>query len=234
MPSVRLSIVNTLSPPPEGAELVIFSDPRNYTAEYDSGRMLTAAARYARRYKVFVLPERFIAEDYLCLCLLGPDGVPLGVQRATHLNLDYRGRFRRADTVAPFDTPFGRVALLVDVDVNMPQVPRAAVLAGAELLLSSQFIQLFDFFEDRIRYGAINAARSNGVAVAAAAGAGGVIVGPDGEPLAGYTEELPLSAPLTPAAARIGRDELMTGYRLLAAHRALLIEETGGAPLEQG
>lgn len=50
----------------------------------------------------------------------------------------------------------------------MPQVARAAVEAGATLLLSSQFIQLYDLYEDRVRYGAINAAVSNGVNVAAA------------------------------------------------------------------
>lgn len=169
MQQLTIAIVPTLAAPPEGAQLVIFCDPRGYVAEIDSSMMLAAAARYAIRHKVYLVPERFIAANYLCLCLLSPQGVVIGAQRAVHLNLSLREHnYYRDDAIRPFDTPLGRVALLVDVDVNMPQVARAAVEAGATLLLSSQFIQLYDLYEDRVRYGAINAAVSNGVNVAAA------------------------------------------------------------------
>lgn len=229
MPPLTISIVSALTPPPEGSQLVIFSDARNYVAEYESGPMIQAAARYARGHRVHVMPGRFIAGGHLCLCLLDPDGVPLGVQRACHLNLDYRGRFTRASAVEPFKTQFGRVALLVDVDINLPQTPRAAVEAGAELLLSSQFIQLFDFFEDRVRSGTVNAAVTNGVPVAASIGAGGAVVDSLGRAVAGYSEELPIVARVEPRRSRVEHADLVTARRLLTCHRELLTDETGGA-----
>lgn len=225
MQQLTIAIVPTLAAPPEGAQLVIFCDPRGYVAEIDSSMMLAAAARYAIRHKVYLVPERFIAANYLCLCLLSPQGVVIGAQRAVHLNLSLREHnYYRDDAIRPFDTPLGRVALQVDVDVNMPQVARAAVEAGATLLLSSQFIQLYDLYEDRVRYGAINAAVSNGVNVAAAAGMGGIIVRCDGRELAGFSEELPVVAALDPSRCHADRDAIAAGRRLLTRHRPLLAD----------
>ncbi len=227
MPQLCVAIVPTLAAPPEGAQLVIFCDPRSYVAEMDSSMMLAAAARYAARHQVYLVPERFIAANYLCLCLISPKGEVLGAQRAIHLNLSLREHnYYRDDTIRPFDTPFGRVALLVDVDVNMPQVARAAVEDGATLLLSSQFIQLYDLYEDRVRYGAINAALSNGVNVAACAGMGGIIVRCDGKELAGFTEEFPVCASFDPSRCHADRDAIAAGRLLLQRHRRLLVEGT--------
>ena len=151
MKPLTVSMVATLAAPPEGSDLVVFCDSTNYVADYDSNEALLKTSRYAKHHKVYTVSRRFIADDYICLAMFAPDGSPLAAQRATHLNLDYRGRLRRDDSIEVFDTPFGKIALLVDVDINMPQVPRAAVLSGAEILIASQFVQLFDFFEE-MRY----------------------------------------------------------------------------------
>lgn len=223
MQQLSVAIVPTLTPPPPGAQLVVFSDQRSYVAEIDSSMMLAAASRYAVRHGVYLVPERFIAANYLCLCLLSPKGEVIGVQRATHLNLGLREyNFFRDDKIQAFDTPFGKTALLVDVDINMPQVSRAAVMDGATLLIASQFIQLYDFFEDRIRYGAINAARSNGVQVVAAAGLGGVVVDADGHELAGFSEDLPVTAQIKTAVAPHNPALMHTAQALLRAHRDLI------------
>ena len=223
MQQLSVAIVPTLTAPPPGARLVVFSDQRNYVAEIDSAMMLAAASRYAMRHGVYLVPERFIAANYLCLCLLSPKGEVLGVQRATHLNLGLREHnFFRDDAIQVLDTPFGKAALLVDVDINMPQVARAAVVNGATLLISSQFIQIYDFFEDRIRYGVLNAARSNGVPVVAAAGFGGVIAGADGKEIAGFSEELPVTARLKTAVSPPGLGAMRTAQALLKSHKALI------------
>lgn len=223
MQQLSVAIVPTLSAPPKGTQLVIFSDQRNYVAEIDSAIMLAAASRYAIRHNVYLVPERFIAANYLCMCLLSPKGDVVGVQRATHLNLGLREHnFFRDDKIHAFDTPFGRVALLVDVDINMPQVSRAAVQDGATLLISSQFIQLYDFFEDRIRYGAFNAARSNGVQVIAAVGLGGVIVNANGQEISGYSEELPIMAQIQTSITFFDPEALRTAQALLKAHKDLI------------
>lgn len=223
MQQLSVAIVPTLSEPPKGIQLVIFSDQRNYVAEIDSAIMLAVASRYAIRHNVYLVPERFIAANYLCMCLLSPKGDVMGVQRATHLNLGLREHnFFRDDKIHAFDTPFGRVALLVDVDINMPQVSRAAVQDGATLLISSQFIQLYDFFEDRIRYGAINAARSNGVQVISAVGLGGVIVNTNGHQLAGFSEDLPITAQIETKLAFYDPESMRTAQALLMAHKDLI------------
>lgn len=217
------AIVPTLSPPPPGTQLVVFSDQRNYVAEIDSSMMLAAASRYAVRHNVYLVPERFIAANYLCLCMLSPKGEVIGVQRATHLNLGLREyNFFRDDKIQAFDTPFGRIALLVDVDVYMPQVVRAAVMEGATLLLSSQFIQLYDFFEDRVRYGVINAALSNGVQIVAAVGLGGVIVDINGHEIAGFSEDLPVAAQLEAIETPYNTALMHTAQALLRVHKDLI------------
>lgn len=225
---LSVAIVPTLAPPPPGAQLVVFSDQRNYVAEIDSAMMLAAASRYAIRHGVYLVPERFIAANYLCLCLLSPKGEVLGVQRATHLNLGLREHnFFRDDQIQVLDTPFGKTALLVDVDINMPQVARAAVMGGATLLISSQFIQIYDFFEDRIRYGILNAARSNGVPIIAAAGLGGVVADVNGDEMAGFSEDLPVTAQLKTTVVSCGLDTMQMAQALLRAHKELIATPKG-------
>ena len=225
---LSVAIVPTLAPPPLGTQLVVFSDQRNYVAEIDASMMLAAASRYAIRHGVYLVPERFIAANYLCLCLLSPKGEVIGVQRATHLNLGLREHnFFRDDQIQVLDTPFGKTALLVDVDINMPQVSRAPVMSGATLIISSQFIQIYDFFEDRIRYGVINAARSNGIPVVAAAGLGGVITGTDGHELAGFSEDLPVMAQVETAAPSPAFASMQTAQALLLKHRDLIAAPGG-------
>ena len=224
---IKTVITSVLAPPPKGADLVIFADPRSYVAELDSRQMLAAAARYAARHKVYLVPERFIAAGSLCLCMLAPDGSVLGVQRACHLNVSMRQlNLARADEIVPFDTPLGRIALLVDVDINMPQAARSAALKGAQLIISSQHMPLYDFFEDRINLGPVNAARSNGLAVISAIGMGGVAVNAHGDITAAYSENLPILSVTRPQPSIIDADAMLAADRLLKAHRELICEPT--------
>lgn len=224
---IKVAITSVLAVPPKGTDLVIFADPRSYVAELDSHQMLAAAARYAARYKVYLVPERFIAAGSLCLCMLAPDGSVLGVQRACHLNVSMRQlNLARADEIVPFDTPLGRIALLVDVDINMPQTARAAALGGAELIISSQYMPLYDFFDDRINLGTVNAARSNGLAVISAIGMGGVAADRYGDIISNYSENLPLLSVVEPHPPLTDIDAMITADKLIKAHSELLFEPT--------
>lgn len=227
MPTVVLSVLTARMPPPEGTQLAVFASAKNYTPEYDASKMLVAARNYARRYGVWVVPERFAAAGYLCLCLISPEGEIAGVQRACHLNIDYRGVFRRDDELSVIDTPFGKLALLVDVDANMPQVACEAVRQGATLLIQSQFVQLYDFFEERVLHSALNAALTNQVAVLSTVSGGGMLIAADGSMIQSYSELLPLSGSLllegqAPSAAR------QAAAQLLKAHRDCLTDKIGG------
>jgi hypothetical protein len=231
MQTLHLSAVAPFDVPPPDAQLVIFAADRCWIVEDDARAMLRKAAAYARRYGVFVLPERFIAQDCLCLCLLSPEAEVLGVSRASHLHMDLRGRFRRGDCIEPIATPFGRAALIVDTDIYFPQVARAAVAAGAQFLLSSQYVAPFDFTPDKIECGAVNAALSNAVTVVSAVDAGVSIIGPDGQTLAEYTENLPFSYSFSALpVCGADREALSLGRDLLFAHRKELLDELGETP----
>lgn len=233
MHQLTVSITPVLAPPPKGSELVVFADPRSYVAEIDSHQMLAAAARYAIKHKVYLVPERFVAANSLCLCMLSPDGSVLGVSRACHLNVILRqNNFSRYNAVEPFDTPFGRVALVVDVDINMPQIIRSAVLQGTSLIISSQHIPLYDFNQNRLDYGIVNAAATNGVQIISSIGLGGAVVDARGRFVKKYTDNLPLTAQIETEPGYIDIDSMIAANNLLLSHRDLILDETEGAKNE--
>jgi N-carbamoylputrescine amidase len=72
--------------------------------------------------------------------VLGPDGGLLGIYRKTHIPEDIlyheQHYFAPGDTgVRVFDTPYGKVAVLICYDQWYPEAARLAALAGAELIV---------------------------------------------------------------------------------------------------
>ena len=224
MPDAVVSIVSGFSPPPYGSQIVMSSAGEEYVPHNLAPKMLAKASRYAKLYGVFFVPGRFACGDYLCLCLLSPNGTLVGAQRAVTLNLHYRGAFLRHDRLEVFETTLGSIALLVDVDINMPEVVRAAARARVDLMFSSQHIHASDFFEDRLIFGAVNAAASNRIPVAAIAGSVGLIADGTGRILTEITENFPLSSAVS-IGCRADLSDLMTGKRLLNTHRTLFTDD---------
>ena len=66
------------------------------------------------------------------VCLSG-DGV-LGHHRKVHLPAGEGTAYRPGDRFAAFDTPAGRLGLLIDYDKTFPEAARALALDGAEIL----------------------------------------------------------------------------------------------------
>src|SRR5258707_100102 len=71
---------------------------------------------------------------------IGPDGRLLGTYRKTHVPEDIlyheQHYFAPGDTgVRVFDTPFGKIAVLICYDQWYPEAARLAALAGAELIV---------------------------------------------------------------------------------------------------
>ncbi len=220
-----ISIVSGLSPPPVASQLVICCTSKAYALQHQAARILRKASCYASLYGVYFVPQQFVCGGYLCLCLLAPDGRLVGAQRAITLNLNHRGSFLRHNRLDLCETSLGKIALLVDVDINMPEITRACALAGAQLVVSNQYIHPADFFEDRLLYGAVNAATSNGIPVAAVAGRTGLIVDHAGRRLTEISENFPLTATVSPG-CRADSNVLKIGKALLGAHRDLF-EEPG-------
>lgn len=231
MREINAAVVPAGMRPPEGAELVVLADSNSYVSESFAPQFAAAAARYAKKFGVWLVSQRFIAGEGLCLCLFSPEGVPVGVQRATHLNLDYRAlRLHRDDEIQVFDTPIGKIAMLVDVDIQMPHVVRQAALSGAEIIAASQFMQPYDFFEDRVLLGARSAVGSNGVPVVAAVGSRGVIAAPNGEETVSPFEESPVMAKITPQGiTNERRVQMMEAQNVLKAHKFEILTLGGEA-----
>jgi predicted amidohydrolase len=219
-----VSIVSGLSPPPNGSHIVLSSVGEEYTPQNLAPRMLAKASRYAKLYGVYFIPARFACGEYLCLCLLAPDGSLVGAQRAVTLNLHYRGLFLRHDHLDTFETSLGKIALLVDVDINMPEVVRAAAHARVDLLFSSQHIHASDFSEDRLLFGAVNAAASNRIPVAAIAGNVGLIADNNGCLITEITETFPITSAVSLGCLAESYD-LMAGKRLINTHQTLFSDD---------
>jgi predicted amidohydrolase len=68
------------------------------------------------------------------VCVSG-DGV-LGHHRKVHLPPSERGTFMAGDSFAAFDTPVGRVGMLICYDKVFPEAARSLALDGAEIVAS--------------------------------------------------------------------------------------------------
>ena len=224
MKDVGIAIVAPFKEPPKDAKLVIFANNRPYVPFYDARKMLASCAAYAAKYNVYVVPEKFSLEDYLCLTLLDPEGRPMGIQRACHLTMSDRGVFQRDDELEPIDTPFGRVVLLPSVDMNIPYVRNLGVLKGAELFIASLFMESYDFSSQRAMLYAMNMAQTTSVPVACAIGNGGMIVNGD------WTLSAPFDVAnvygrVTPSQNEVDKLSLKKGTELLNKYKKLFVEE---------
>ncbi|MEV3936753.1 carbon-nitrogen hydrolase family protein [Glycomyces sp. NPDC049804] len=66
------------------------------------------------------------------VCVSG-DGV-LGVHRKVHQPVHEQGAYSPGDRFAAFDTPVGRLGMLIDYDKTFPESARSLALDGAEIL----------------------------------------------------------------------------------------------------
>ena len=85
---------------------------------------------------------------------------------------------------------------------------------------------LYDFFDDRISYGPVNAARSNGLAVISAIGMGGAVVDEYGGILSHYSDNLPILSVVESHPPLTDFGSMMTAEKLMKAHSDLIYEPT--------
>lgn len=152
--------------PREPSTLVLFCEPRDAVPEDEVHDYLKKCMAYAKNYSVHLMSSPFIMQGRLCLCLFDDGGRPLAIQKATHLNLLHHAALDPGGAIQVADTSFGKVALLAGVDVFHPEVARAAVMQGAEILLCAEFFDLYDLNPIRDMSGCWSAAQENQVHVA--------------------------------------------------------------------
>jgi len=94
----------------------------------------TAVARQARMHVVAGFPERAGDRLYNSAVVIGPAGV-IGTYRKAHLYRVERDVFAPGDTgFAVWDTPVGRLGVLICYDLRFAEAVRILLLRGAQML----------------------------------------------------------------------------------------------------
>ncbi|HIX64821.1 MAG TPA: hypothetical protein H9736_01080 [Candidatus Anaerotruncus excrementipullorum] len=125
--------------PPSNPEvqLAVFAEEGVHEQLGETGEYLSRCAHYAIRHKLYLVTGLFCYDGALCLCLLGPDGMPVLRQGALCLPPRWAG-LRPADRLEVAPTRLGSLCLCPGEDILHPQVARTAALKGADLLLAVQ------------------------------------------------------------------------------------------------
>lgn len=174
----------------EGANLIVLPELANTGYSFNSraeayahaealedGPTLLSWAAFARERQVYLaagFAERDGLKLYDSAVLFGPEG-RLGHYRKAHLWNQEKLWFTPGDLGFPvFETPIGRIGLLICWDIWFPEVPRLMALQGADILCSlNNWVwtppPLFDATgKCMASYLTITAAHANNVYIAAA------------------------------------------------------------------
>ena len=136
----------------EGANLIVLPELANTGYTFNSraeayahaetlhdGPSLKAWADFAREYQVYLaagFSERDGLKLYDSAVLFGPEG-RLGHYRKAHLWNQEKLWFTPGDLGFPvFETPIGRIGLLICWDIWFPEVPRLMAAQGADIICS--------------------------------------------------------------------------------------------------
>jgi predicted amidohydrolase len=144
----------------QGAQLVVFPElfPFDYVsftdrdpalfqrAEPMDGPTVQAMAAAAAKHRVWVVPTFFEKEvagvAYDTAVLINPSGQVVGRYRKTHIALlsspdsgQEKFYFKAGNQLPVFDTPLGKIGILICYDRGFPEAWRVLVLQGAEIVL---------------------------------------------------------------------------------------------------
>jgi len=103
---------------------------------------LKAIAKAAAAHKMYLaanLKETDAGRVYLTSYLIGPDGAILGKYRKSHRLPDEP--IALGDDLPVFDTPLGKIGLMIGTDHYWPEIPLVLALKGAELILVSLAVE---------------------------------------------------------------------------------------------
>ncbi len=110
-------------------------------AEQVPGATTQALGAVASQYGVYVavgMPEYDpdLNEYFNSVVLIGPDGKVVGSYRKRNNLLEASYNAEDFDPVPVFDTPYGKIGIVICADMFYPHFPRAAAVAGTNILLA--------------------------------------------------------------------------------------------------
>jgi predicted amidohydrolase len=114
-------------------------------AEPLNGPTINTMAAAARKHKIWVVPSFFEKElagvGYDTAVLLNPEGEIAGRYRKTHIALlsspqggQEKFFFKAGNRLPVFETPLGKIGILICYDRGFPEAWRVLVLQGAEII----------------------------------------------------------------------------------------------------
>jgi len=133
----------------KGAQIICFPEMYPGPAHPGNDFASEALAEAARRHGVCVIKGRIQRErggerprHSVCADVIGPDGRTLGTYRRTepltgHVYRDvpaWNFDYLQFDELPVFDTPFGRIGVLICSEVYAPELSRILALHGAEIV----------------------------------------------------------------------------------------------------
>jgi hypothetical protein len=225
MKTISAAIATPDMPIDPGVQLVVFPGvDRDAIRSRDGADLITQAAAYAALRRVFVVAGLYIKNNTLCLGLLDEQGQLVLEQAATHLNPTWTAGLQQGYEIRVVDTPLGKIALCVDVDVYKGEVMRIAALQGAEIVVSCQVIPSQDYHRSMILAGAWQQAQQNCLFVINANNLNGSIIGPceTTTDLSGFLAEISSEYPL---------QALLSAEKRAAAYRSFPIFKSLNPPL---
>lgn len=154
-----------------GADLIVYPELQlhrffpQYAGCDVSGKLLTADAPVVRQFQdacrenhIMAAPNFYLREPSGCFdatLLIGSDGTLLGRQKMVHIA--QAAQFYEQDYYTPsddgflvFDTPYGKIGIVVCFDRHYPESIRTEALMGADLILiptantESEPMEMFD------------------------------------------------------------------------------------------
>lgn len=110
-------------------------------AEPIPGPTTTAFGKLAKQYSVYIAIGMAEADPatqqfYNSVALVGPDGTVVGTYRKRNTLVEASYNAIVTGPIPVFDTPYGKVAIVICADLFYPQFARLAAVAGADILLA--------------------------------------------------------------------------------------------------
>lgn len=111
--------------------------------EIPGGPIITEFCKKAKELEAYIVAGTILEKEkdkiYNTSVLVGPNGEVIGKQRKTHPE-NHASKHEvglgitPADELNVFDTELGKISILVDVDANVPEIPRIYSLRGADII----------------------------------------------------------------------------------------------------